>query len=354
MTPKPVLRSAGSMERTRIELPENGLHLPQTGTGATTTAFRPVQQCSSIGLTKWPNRYTITTSPFPIDLDSLDLEANKIPTYITSTDDRIPNDWRLWTLCGAGILTIVGVFLASAIKQPYPEWPAQWPEYFLFADRRAFFKVANFGNVMSNVPLLFTGAWGCYFMWHCQARRDGHVIAEWEKRAAFAMFFFIICTGIGSAFFHFQPSAARLFWDRLPMVFVFMLFLAMVIGDRLSMDLGRCLLPVLLVIGLGSVVYWRWSEANGAGDLRPYGIVQFYPMLAIPFLLFAYPPRYTHDRSYIGIFGFYLLAKILEFQDPWVFSLLGETVSGHSLKHLAVGCATWFMVDLLRKRRALL
>ncbi|MCB1096459.1 MAG: alkaline phytoceramidase [Verrucomicrobiae bacterium] len=282
------------------------------------------------------------------------MEAKKIPTYITATDDRVPNDWRLWVLCATGILTVVGVFVVNAIKQPYPEWPAQWPEYFLFADRRAFLKVANFGDVMSNVPFLFTGAWGCFFIWRCQARRDGHIIAVWEKSAAFAMFFFIICTGIGSAYFHLQPNPDRLFWDRLPMAIVFMLFFAIVIGDRLSLDLGRRLLPVLVIIGVGSVVYWRWSEARGVGDLRPFGIVQFFPMLAIPFLVVAYSPRYTHSRSYVGIFGFYLLAKILENRDPWVFSVLGETISGHSLKHLAAGCATWFMVDLFRKRRALL
>jgi hypothetical protein len=282
------------------------------------------------------------------------LEANKTPTYITSADDRIPNDWRLWALCVAAVVTVLGVYFASAIKQPYPEWPAQWPEYFLFADRRAYFNVANFGDVMSNIPFLFTGAWGCYFMWHCQTRRDGHVLQIWEKWTAFLMFFFVFFTGVGSAYFHFHPSTATLFWDRLPMAFVFMLFFALVIGERLSMQLGKRLLPVLLLIGVGSVVYWRWSELQGTGDLRLYGIVQFYPMLAIPFLLIAYPPRYTHSRSYIGIFSCYFLAKILENQDPWVFSLLGETVSGHSLKHLAAAGATWFMVELFRKRRALL
>ena len=41
------------------------------------------------------------------------------------------------------------------------------------------------------------------------------------------------------------------------------------------------LLGPLLLAGLGSVVYWHWTELRGVGDLRPYAAVQFFPILTI-------------------------------------------------------------------------
>ena len=267
--------------------------------------------------------------------------------------EGVPRDWRLWVLLGAAIVSIVGVYLAEAIHKPYAEWPAQWPQYFEFADRRPFMRIPNFGDIFSNAPFLLTGAWGFFFVWRCQVRPDGHLTRVWEKWGALVMFAFVFLTGVGSAYFHWNPNNATLFWDRLPMAVVFMVFFALVIGERLSMQLGGRLLPFLLAIGVGSAVYWHWSELQGRGDLRPYGIMQFYPMVAIPFLLLAYPRRYSHSWIYAAILSCYIVAKVLENQDAEVLSLLGGAVSGHSLKHLAAGAATWFMVDLFRKRRAL-
>jgi hypothetical protein len=47
-----------------------------------------------------------------------------------------------------------------------------------------------------------------------------------------------------------------------------------------------------VAVGLGSVLYWHRTEQQGHGDLRPYLLVQFYPILAIPLLLLLFPPRY--------------------------------------------------------------
>ena len=265
--------------------------------------------------------------------------------------DELPRDWRLWVLIGASVLSVAGIYLAEAIHKPYAEWPAQWPSYFDFADRRPFLRVPNFGDVFSNAPFLLTGAWGFFFAWRCEVRPDGHLTRRWEKFASLVMFAFVFLTGIGSGYFHWNPNNATLFWDRLPMTAVFMAFFALVLGDRLSMRLAGRALPFLLLIGIGSAIYWHWSELNGHGDLRPYGIMQFYPLLAIPFILVVYPPRYSHSWIYAAILGCYVMAKILEEKDAEVLDLLQGTISGHSLKHLAAGAASWFMLQLIRKRR---
>jgi hypothetical protein len=33
--------------------------------------------------------------------------------------------------------------------------------------------------------------------------------------------------------------------------------------------------------GLGSVLWWHEGEVRGHGDLRPYALVQFYPLVAV-------------------------------------------------------------------------
>jgi hypothetical protein len=54
-----------------------------------------------------------------------------------------------------------------------------------------------------------------------------------------------------------------------------------------------------------------------------------------------------------GVFGWYVLAKLLEWGDLWVFRL-GGIVSGHTLKHLASGLATWWVLRMLMLRRPIL
>ena len=107
------------------------------------------------------------------------------------------------------------------------------------------------------------------------------------------------------------------------------------------------------VMGVASVFYWAWTEANGSGDLRPYAVAAFLPMFFVPLLLLIQPkPRLT---PYIWcLLGLYLLAKLLEYFDAEVFTALG--ISGHSLKHvfaaagsvaLALGLARHAQIDHL-------
>ena len=134
------------------------------------------------------------------------------------------------------------------------------------------------------------------------------------------------------------------------MTLAFMGLVSAMISERVSVPTGFYLLPVLLWIGALSVVLWWYSEARGAGDLRPYAAVQVYAVLILPVLLLL-PPRYTRSWDFAVVFGFYVLAKVFETADRQIFSLDRHTISGHTLKHLAAGAAGFWILMMLQKRR---
>src|SRR5207253_8196354 len=80
---------------------------------------------------------------------------------------------------------------------------------------------------------------------------------------------------------------------------------------------SACLFPYTtlfrsVALGVASVLYWDWSERQGAGDLRFYFAVQFFPLLALPVLLLLFAPRYTGTEILVACLACYALAKVLE------------------------------------------
>jgi hypothetical protein len=133
------------------------------------------------------------------------------------------------------------------------------------------------------------------------------------------------------------------------MTLAFMGLVSAMISERVGVRAGLYLLPVLLLIGAGSVVLWWHSETRGAGDLRPYAAVQVYAVLILPILLLL-RPRYTRSWDFAVVFCFYVLAKIFETADRQIFSLDQHTISGHTLKHLAAGAAGFWILMMLQRR----
>ncbi len=88
----------------------------------------------------------------------------------------------------------------------------------------------------------------------------------------------------------------------------------------------------------------------GRGDLRPYLLVQFLPMLLIPVILLWFPSRLQPDRYLWLMLLAYGLAKLLEWLDQPVFELLAP-VSGHSLKHLAAALGAYSFLLAVRRRQ---
>jgi hypothetical protein len=246
---------------------------------------------------------------------------------------------RVLGLAGFGILSLAAVLFL-------PPWP-QDPGYHRFADDRTLFGVPNALNVLSNVPFVLVGLAGCVWLLRQAPRPDGPLREPGERGPWLVMFLGVLLTGFGSGYYHLDPEDARLVWDRLPMTVAFMSFFAATLGERIQVRVGVWLLGPLLLLGVGSVVNWRQTD-----DLRLYGVVQFFPMLAIPLLLLLMPPRYTGSGYVWGAIGWYAAAKVLETHaaDHGLFAL-GHLVSGHTLKHLAAaGGAFWLLLMLWRRR----
>lgn len=135
------------------------------------------------------------------------------------------------------------------------------------------------------------------------------------------------------------------------MTLVFMALVDAMLTERVSVRAGIALLPVLLLIGVASVLQWRYSELHGVGDLRFYAGLQAYAVLVLLIILLL-PPRYTRSADLVVVVGFYVLAKALETWDGAIFSS-AHMISGHTLKHLAAAAAGWWILRMLKKRRPL-
>lgn len=224
---------------------------------------------------------------------------------------------------------------------------AQDIHYHVFAEQRAYLGIPHIGDVLSNAPFVWVGLIGLWLAW-----RGDLTYAMGVERAAWFIFLLgVFLTGFGSAYYHWHPSNASLVWDRAPMTLAFMALFCAVIAERISANFARIALLPLLVIGLASVAYWAWGDAHGVGDLRAYIMVQFYPVIALPFILVLSKPQYTLARYYACMMFWYLAAKLLEYFDRPVFTLLHNTISGHTLKHCAAAFACWCVVLMLQKRK---
>jgi len=252
-----------------------------------------------------------------------------------------------------GILVLLASFVAVFSGMLlFIEPIAQWPEYHDFADTRAIFGIANFANVASNIGYAIAGIWGVW------ALVFGSLSTWFENRHdkwLFIVFFTAVaCVSLGSGYYHLKPDNHGLFWDRLPMTVAFMSLFALVIGDHLNQSLGRVLAWILIPAGVYSLVYWIWSEAYGPADLRFYGLVQFFPIFAIPLICYFYREcRYTPLRHILLVIIWYAAGKLMETFDAEIFALLGNAISGHSIKHVFSAIAVGVVLRMLYVMRAI-
>jgi hypothetical protein len=71
-------------------------------------------------------------------------------------------------------------------------------------------------------------------------------------------------------------------------------------------------------------------------------------MVAVPVVCWLFPGhRHTAGRYIVWLVVWYGLSKVLEHFDTEVFDLLGHTISGHTLKHLAAAVATYVVLRML-------
>lgn len=222
-------------------------------------------------------------------------------------------------------MLLIAVLGAIFLVASFPRL-AQDKSYHLFADIESLFGINNWSNVLSNAGFTIAGMVGLI-----RTRKLPLGTAVFIWRFFFAAIAFVGC---GSAYYHWSPSNDTLLWDRLPMTLGFTSLVAGLSAERFSLRAGRLLFGPLVLSGALSVLYWWFTERAGDGDLRPYILVQFLPMLLIPLTVILFPNNAKHDRPYWILLISYIIAKFFEWQDGAVFMLTGHLVSGHALKHL--------------------
>lgn len=233
------------------------------------------------------------------------------------------------------IITLISVFLVPPIAQPL--------SFHHFADDRSLWGIPNFGNVVSNLPFLIVAVVGLTTVTKA-------AVSPAIKVNYIVLFLGVLLTGFGSAYYHWHPNNDTLVWDRIPMTIVFMSLLAATLSELVSRPIGIGLLFALVAVGVGSVLWWHYTETLGKGDLRLYFWVQFYPMLAIPLILWLfYTPAIKpalHCLSWVVVW--YVIAKVFEQLDYPIYRTIG--ISGHTLKHLAAAVSTGYFVLLFRRQ----
>ncbi|MSQ53479.1 MAG: alkaline phytoceramidase [Betaproteobacteria bacterium] len=225
---------------------------------------------------------------------------------------------------------LVGALLGLGIIAAIIAGPLQLPGYINFADSRDCLGVPNFGNVASNLGFLLVGLYG---LWRLQMPRAPAFGENFEVLVYRCLFSGVVLTAMGSAYFHWAPNDARLFWDRLPMTVVLMSLLCATFAERISLAFARAWFVPLLILGPAAALHWRWTVSMGAEDLRVYGLAQFLTLLMVV-VLHAFPSRYRCAPWVLWGLAIYGLAKFFEVNDVNTLLLTGGAISGHSVKHL--------------------
>lgn len=238
-------------------------------------------------------------------------------------------NWRYLLLAVLTVSSFIMMLMNDKIPQNL--------NYHSFADHRTYFGIQNFFDVISNLAFLMTGFWGLSITLKQKAEQN---ILPW-----ICFFFGVLLVAPGSAYYHYAPNNETLVWDRLPMTIGFMGLFVAILAEYVHPSLEKLLFP-FLGLGFSSVIAWAMTD-----DLRFYYWVQFFPLLIIPVILVMFQSRYKNKLYLVGALIFYLAAKISELNDHQLFMLLGQTLSGHTIKHILAAFAPVCIGFMLKKRK---
>ena len=234
-------------------------------------------------------------------------------------------------------ITIIGIAIVFSMKPI-----AQSISYHNFTDSQSVFNIPNFNNVISNLGFILLSCFGFT------------KVKTTNKKSSLLYFLLggIFLTGVGSGYYHWNPNNATLVFDRLPMVIVFMTFFTFILVNYITKNGYKTYFTLLLAIGIMSVLYWSYTESLEIGDLRPYIIVQFLPLLLIPIILLLFKQKNKNTYYIFPVLAFYTLAKLSENFDDFIYTATGEIISGHTIKHFLAAIAAYYIykwMDSLQK-----
>jgi hypothetical protein len=247
---------------------------------------------------------------------------------------------RRGTWAGIGIVLFMYGVLRFYLG-PLPQDPA----YHVFADTRLCGPIPRAGDVLTNLAILAAGLAGVALRRRVRLAR--------EERPAYALLVAgMLLTALGSAYYHWAPSDARLAWDRLPMTLVLAALVALVLADRIHPAFARAAWWPLAMLGAGSVLWWAWTRNLGADDLLPYLLVYVGSGAAIVSLLLSRRGRHVGSGWLFVVIAIQIAMVTCERLDHEIFAATRMLVSGHNLKHLLAGALLGCVLAWLARREA--
>ncbi len=255
-------------------------------------------------------------------------EVNNISALIQPARQWSPP--ARWSLIAA---ICAGALITAAFLQPI----AQPQVYHHFADQRAFFGIPHSLDVLSNIAFLVPGLLGLWFV-----LRAGLTLDRGTRWAFAILFFGLILTTFGSAFYHLAPDDQRLVFDRMPITIVLAGCIGSVVADRFG---GATAWSVAALAALGLWTVHHWSAT---GDLRWYVLDQGLAFMVAALLLVLFPSRNNSTSVFAAALLGNVAAKICELLDQPIYAL-GGIVSGHTLKHVSAGLAFLPLALLIRR-----
>lgn len=278
----------------------------------------------------------MSNQPRPIARQSI--AARSIDTSSLS-DSKQARQWSSYFFPGVGLIVCI---IAMLLHGPI----AQFADYHHFADQRRWLGIAHAADVLSNLGFAAVGLYG----WIVMRRARFHPGMQNGINGYRLLFVSLLLTAIGSGWCHLSPDNARLVFDRLPIALACGAMLAAVWNETIGCARSaHWSVPMMAILAVASVVWWRYTDLHGVGDLRPYLLLQILPLVLIPTLQYQ-ARRPATERIAFGIaIALYGLAKLCELADHALFDTLG-LIGGHSLKHLLATLAAFVIARHLSNR----
>ncbi len=222
---------------------------------------------------------------------------------------------------------------------------AQLAHYHEFADHSRLLDLPHAADVLSNLGFALVALWGMVRLWPQRTHPALHA-----GRYGYGLFLLaLLLTALGSSYYHLAPDNARLFWDRLPIAWASAGLLAAVRAETRPGSNARIDSLLLMAFATFGVAWWSITEHYGAGDLRPYLLLQGLVLVLIPVWQAAYRAPSADRWAFGTALLLYVAAKLAEMHDAGLQSALG-LISGHTLKHLLASAAAGILVARLVRR----
>lgn len=129
-------------------------------------------------------------------------------------------------IISAAFLPAAFFLISGPIKQD--------PSYHFFADNRPFLSLKNAVNIFTNTGFIIAGSPGVFQL----LKPPNPGVIKSFRTPYFFFFSGVLLIGLGSSYYHYNPSNETLLWDRIPMTIAFMSLFCSVIAEHINKKTG--------------------------------------------------------------------------------------------------------------------